>query len=171
MPTAVAKKVERKYLAHFLDASFNGQTTNYVRLGKDLEEYNEELNPDVETQKNILGEQSVVHSGYDVQSEVDPFYAWEGDPLFEQLALVANTRATGSDCMTTKVDVLYNVDGTVEWAYREDCYVIPNSVGGDTSGVQIPFTVYNAGNRTAGTWAKDSTTGAYTFTPTVGLGG
>ena len=93
----------------------------------------------------------------------------------EQLALVANTRATGSDCMTTKVDVLYNVDGTVEWAYREDCYVIPNSVGGDTSGVQIPFTVYNAGNRTAGTWAKDSTTGAYTFTPTTssgsGLGG
>ena len=64
-------KVERKYLAHYIDASFGGTTANYVRLGKDLEEYNEELNPDVEVKKNIIGEQSVSHNGYEVQSEVD----------------------------------------------------------------------------------------------------
>ena len=145
-------KIERKYLAHFIDASFGGETPNFVRLGKDLEEFIEELNPDVEVKKNILGEQNVVHNGYEVQSEVDPFYAYTGDPLYEQLALIANERKTGDDCKTTKVDVLLKEDGTVEWAYREDVYVVPNSVGGDTSGVQIPFTVYNAGNRVAGTW-------------------
>lgn len=145
-------KIERKYLAHFIDASFGGETPNFVRLGKDLEEFIEELNPDVEVKKNILGEQNVVHNGYEVQSEVDPFYAYTGDPLYEQLALIANERKTGDDCKTTKVDVLIKEDGSVEWAYREDVYVVPNSVGGDTSGVQIPFTVYNAGNRVAGTW-------------------
>ena len=145
-------KIERKYLAHFIDASFGGETPNFVRLGKDLKEFIEELNPDVEVKKNILGEQNVVHNGYEVQSEVDPFYAYTGDPLYEQLALIANERKTGDDCKTTKVDVLLKEDGTVEWAYREDVYVVPNSVGGDTSGVQIPFTVYNAGNRVAGTW-------------------
>ena len=145
-------KIERKYLAHYIDASFGSETPNFVRLGKDLEEFIEELNPDVEVKKNILGEQNVVHNGYEVQSEVDPFYAYTGDPLYEQLALIANERKTGDDCKTTKVDVLLNADGTVEWAYREDVYVVPNSVGGDTSGVQIPFTVYNAGNRVAGTW-------------------
>lgn len=145
-------KIERKYLAHFIDASFGGETPNFVRLGKDLEEFIEELNPDVEVKKNILGEQNVVHNGYEVQSEVDPFYAYTGDPLYEQLALIANERKTGDDCKTTKVDVLLTEDGAVEWAYREDVYVVPNSVGGDTSGVQIPFTVYNAGNRVAGTW-------------------
>lgn len=155
-------KIERKYLAHFIDASFGGNTTNYVRLGKDLEEYNEELNPDVEVNKNILGEQSVQHNGYEVQSDVDPFYAYEGDPLFEQLAAITNGRLTGDDCKTTKVDVLLASDGTVEWAYREDCYVVPNSIGGDTSGVQIPFTIYNDGNRTAGTWTANTNT----FTPT-----
>ena len=155
-------KIERKYLAHYIDASFNGQTVNYVRLGKDLEEYNEELNPDVEVQRNILGEQNVNHNGYEVQSEVDPFYAYEDDPLFEKLAEIANERKTGDGVMTTKVDVLLASDGTVEWAYREDVAVIPNSVGGDTSGVQIPFTVYNAGNRVAGTWD----TSTKTFTPT-----
>lgn len=145
-------KIERKYLAHFIDASFGGTTKNYVRLGKDLEEYNEELNPDVEVKKNILGEQSVVHNGYEVQSEVDPFYAYSDDPLYEKLAEIANERKTGDACKTTKVDVLLNEDGTSVWAYCEDVYVVPNSVGGDTSGVQIPFTVYSAGNRVAGTF-------------------
>ena len=151
-------KIERKYLAHFIDASFGGETPNFVRLGKDLEEFIEELNPDVEVKKNILGEQNVVHNGYEVQSEVDPFYAYTGDPLYEQLVLIANERKTGDDCKTTKVDVLLNEDGTSVWAYCEDVYVVPNSVGGDTSGVQIPFTVYNAGNRVAGTWDTQTKT-------------
>lgn len=151
-------KIERKYLAHYIDASFGGETPNYVRLGKNLEEYNEELNPDVEITKNILGEQSVQHNGYEVQSEVEPYYAESGDDLWEKIAEIANGRLTGDDCKTTKVDVLMNSSGTVEWAYCEDVYVIPSSIGGDTSGVQAPFTVYNAGNRKKGTWAPSTKT-------------
>ena len=51
-------KAERKYLAHFLDAAFDKTyaASEYVRIGKDLEELSEELNPDVEVRKNILGE-------------------------------------------------------------------------------------------------------------------
>ena len=149
-------KIERKYLAHFIDASFGGETINYVRLGKDLEEYSESLNPEVEVNKNILGEQNVRHSGYEAQSEVSPFYAYSDDPIFTQLCTIANDRLTGDDCKTTKVDVLFNEDGTVAWAYREDCYVIPSAIGGDTSGVQIPFSVYNAGNRVSGGWDTDT---------------
>lgn len=160
-------KIERKYLAHYIDASFGGNSTNYYRIGKDLEEYGEELNPDVEVNKNILGEQSVQHNGYEVQSEVEPFYAYADDPLFEQLAMIANERKTGDDCKTTKVDVLLNESGTVEWAYREEVYVIPNTLGGDTSGVQIPFTIYNNGSRTAGTFNVSTKA----FTPTTGSGG
>lgn len=163
----MGNKAERKYLAHFIDASFGGTTPNYVRLGQDLEEYNIELNPDVEAKKNILGEQSVQHNGYEVQSEVDPFYAYFDDPLFEKLSEIANERKTGDACKTTIVDVLVSESGTQEWAYREDCYVIPKSVGGDTSGVQIPFTVYNAGNRKAGTFNLTNKT----FTESTSGGG
>ena len=46
-------KVERKYLAHYIDSSFGGEAPSYVRLGADLEEYIEELSPDVEVKKNI----------------------------------------------------------------------------------------------------------------------
>lgn len=144
--------MERKYLAHYIDATFGGSTPNYVRLGEDLEEYNEELNPDVEQKKNILGDSRIIHNGYEVSSDVEPFYAYEGDPLWEKLSEIAMERKTGSDCVTTKIDVLTTASGTVVWAYRENVYIIPNSIGGDTSGVQIPFTVYNAGERVKGTF-------------------
>lgn len=146
--------IERKLLAHYIDASFDktGNTPKYVRLGKDLEEYNLELNPDVEVSKNILGETTLKHSGYEPQSEVDTYYAVEGDPLYEKLEAIANGRLTGDDCMTTTVDVLVDSKGNVSWAYREQVMVVPTSVGGDTSGVQIPFTIYNAGGRVKGNW-------------------
>lgn len=164
--------IERKYLAHYLDSSFGAVSATYVRLGKNLEEYNEELNPDVEVSKNILGEQSVKHSGYEVQADVDPYYfeSYE-DTLSTKLMELANERATGDKCKTTMVDVLLKPGETEDaaptsvWAYREDVYVIPNSVGGDTSGIQIPFTVYKAGNRIKGTW--DIT--KKTFTPAGSL--
>ncbi len=153
--------IARKYLSHWLSPTFGKASadTTYVRLGKDLEEFSEDLNPDVETSKNILGEQSVKHSGYEVQAEVDPFYFDNyDDALSEKIMDLANTRATGEACKTTMVDVLLkpgeteDAAPTVVWAYREDCYVIPNSVGGDTTGIQIPFTIYMAGNRTKGTF-------------------
>ena len=153
--------IERKYLAHYLDAAFDASyaAASYTRLGKDLEEYNEELNPDVEVTKNILGEQSVKHSGYEISADVEPFYFESyDDTLSNKIMDLVNTRATGDKCKTSMVDVLLkpaDADGdspTVVWAYREDCYVVPNSVGGDTTGIQIPFTIYKAGNRVRGTF-------------------
>ena len=164
--------IERKFLAHYVDAAFSASSPTYVRLGKNLEEYNEELNPDVEVTKNILGEQSVQHSGYGVQADVDPFYYDDyDDALSNKIMELANTRATGDKCKTTMVDVLLkpglteDAAPTVVWAYREDVYLIPNSVGGDTSGVQTPFTLYKAGNRVKGTWDVSKKT----FTPSSSL--
>lgn len=150
----MANKIERKYLAHFIDASFGtgSATPNYIRLGADLEEYNLDMNPDIEVSKNILGDSTIKHNGYEPQSSVDTFYAVTGDALFETLSDIANERKTGDDCKTTAVDVLLNDKGVVTWAYREDVMVVPTSMGGDTSGVQVPFSVYYCGNRTKGTF-------------------
>lgn len=163
-------KAERKYLAHYLDAAFDitYAAANYVRLGKDLEEYAEELNPDVSSTKNILGENSVKHNGYEVSSDVDPYYYEYDDALSEKIMEIAMDRLTGDACKTTKVDVLLkpgdsaDSEPTVVSAYREDVIVVPNSVGGDTSGVQTPFTIHNAGNRVKG--AFDLTTKKFTAT-------
>ena len=145
-------KIERKYLAHYIDANVGGEFTSYVRLGKDLETYAEELNPQVTIQRNLKGNPSVIMDGYQVQSTVEPYYAEYGSLLFDVLSNIANNRITDDSCKTTKVDVLLNEDGTQVWAYREDVWIVPVSIGGDTSGVQIPFNVYCAGDRVYGTF-------------------
>ena len=158
-------KAERKYLAHYLDAAFDTTyaATNYVRLGGDLEEFTVELNPDVETTKNILGENSVKHNGYEASSEADPVYYQYDDALTEKMMEFAMLRKSGDACKTSYVEVLLKpaADGgkpTVVRAVREDVYVIPNSYGGDTSGVQVPFSVNYAGNRTEGTFDIETKT-------------
>lgn len=163
MPETVKTKIERKYLAHFIDANFGETTVGYIRLGQDLEEYNIELNPDVETLKNILGETSNTVKGYEPSSSVGTYYAYVGDPLFEHLSDIVNDRSTGSQLKTTVVDVLINSEGVVTWAYREDALIVPQSMGGDTGGVQIPFEVMYSGNRKKGTFDM----GTKTFTEEV----
>lgn len=154
--------IERKYLAHYIDGAFNAESPAYVRLGKDLEEYAIELNPDVESKKNILGENSVIINGYEVSSSVDPYYYDYDENLSEKIMDIAMNRTTGDGCKTTTVDVLLKPGATsddaptVVWAYREDCYIVPESVGGDTSGVQLPFTIHRAGNRVKGTFDLES---------------
>ena len=152
-------KIARKYLAHYLDAAFDTtyEATEYALLGKDLEEFTVELNPDVETKKNILGENAVQHNGYDASSSADPIYYDYDDKLSTKLMDIAMLRKDGEACKTSYVEVLLKpgADGAapeVVRAVREDVYVVPTSYGGDTSGVQVPIEIKFAGNRVAVTF-------------------
>ena len=149
-------KIDRKYMAHFLDAGSlcGGKTPSYERLGKDLEEYNVELNPDTETSKNIIGESTFKHNGYEVSSEADPYYAEADSTLSQKLQEIIDNRYKDDNLKTTAVEVhLWKEasSGAYE-AYAEDCYIVP------TSGYQIPFTVNYAGNRRKGTYNVTSGT-------------
>lgn len=152
-------KVARKYLVHYLDAAFDTTyaETDYVRLGKDLEEFTVELNPDVEAKKNILGENAIQHNGYDASSSADPIYYDYDDKLSEKLMEIAMLRKDGDACKTSYVEVLLKpgAEGAapnVIRAVRDDVYVVPNSYGGDTSGVQVPIEIKFTGNRVEGTF-------------------
>ena len=161
---AVTGKIDRKYMAHFLDAGSlcGGLTPKYERLGKDLEEYNIELNPDTETSKNILGETTFKHNGYEASSEADPFYAETDSDLFKALQKIVDERLKDDNLKTKAVEVHLWTEassGAYE-AYQQECYVVPTSYGGDTSGYQIPFTVNYVGERVKGTF--NPTTKAFT---------
>ena len=75
-------KIERKYMAHYLNATFAADdgTASYVRLGKDLEEYSPELSANVEKKTNILGNETVSIDSYQKQGEVSPYYAEKRRP-------------------------------------------------------------------------------------------
>lgn len=169
---AVTGKIDRKYMAHFVDAGSlcAGKSESYERLGKDLEEFNVELNPDTESKKNILGETSFVHNGYEVSSEADPYYAEVGSTLFEKLQDICDNRYKDDNCKTKVVEAHLWDEGTGAnefVAYQQDCYIVPTSYGGDTSGYQIPFTINYVGERTKGTF--NTTTKKFTAGSTQSL--
>lgn len=157
----MAAVVERKFLVHYVDSTFQGATPSYYRLGKDVEEYTIELSPTVDTKINVWGETVNRLTGFTPSTSVDTFYAEEGDPLFEQLCDIVNTRGTGSAVKSYIVDVLLTATGAVAWAFKEDCLVIPQSIGGTNGSLNVPYQVLYDGNRVAGTW----NTSTHTFTP------
>lgn len=158
---SVTGKIARKYMAHYIDASFGGSTANWYRIGKDLEEYNVEMNPDTEVRKNILGESSFVHNGYEISADADPYYAVVGDALFEKLQTIIDTQANDDTCKTDILEVHLWDEGSTTGtfvAYKQEAYVVPTSYGGDTSGYQIPFTVNYTGTKIAGKFSTTNNT-------------
>lgn len=146
-------KIERKYLAHYINTANQGEAV-YQRLGKDLEEYSPELAAQVDTKKNILGQTSILISGYEKTVAVEPYYAEAGDLLFERLQKIIDEGLTLDDLKADVVEVkLWEAaEGTVYPAIREECYIEVTSYGGDTTGYQIPFTLHYTGSRVKGTF-------------------
>ena len=159
MPDTITGKIARKYMAHFLDASFMGTTPSLYRLGADLEEFNVELNPNTEQKQNILGENTFTHSGYEISASAEPYYAVVGDALFEKLQEIIDGQKTDDSLKTYAYEVHLWEAGTGSGtfvAYRQEVYVVPTSYGGDTTGYQIPFEVHYVGEKVLGNFTPAS---------------
>lgn len=158
--TAVTGKIDRKYMAHYLDAGSlcHGTQTEFERLGEDLEEYNVELNPDTASSKNILGQSTFKHNGYEESSDADPYYARTDSTLSNNLQKIIDNRYKDDNCKTSALEVHLWYGNETEGfvAYKQDCYVVPTSYGGDTSGYQTPFTVNYVGDRVKGKFKPDT---------------
>ena len=148
-------KIERKYLAHFINAAAIGtEDAVYERLGKDLEEYSPELAAQVDTKKNILGETSILISSYEKTGTVEPFYAESGSALFTRLQDIIDEHRVLDELKTDVVEVKLweNAENGAYPAIREEVYIEVTSYGGDTTGYQIPFTLHYTGNKVKGTF-------------------
>ena len=156
-------QIERKYMAHYLDASTT-ETPTYELLGADLEEYTIEMNANVETKQNILGASSTFISGYEPQASVEPYIADKDTQLFKRLQTIIDERQALDKLKSTAVEVHLweTTEGAKIYpAYREDVLIEPVSYGGDTTAYQIPFNLHYVGNRTKGTFNVETKT----FTP------
>ncbi len=145
-------KIERKYLAHYINAAPDEAVAVYERLGTDLEEYSPEMSAQVETKENILGERSVAITGYEKTAAVEPYYADSGSPLFSYLQRIIDGDLTMSSLKTDVVEVkLWEdlIDNGFP-AVREEVYIEVTGYGGDTTGYQIPFTLHYTGRKTGG---------------------
>ena len=154
-------KIERKYMAHFIDSTFhfNGigsnisWTPSWYRLGEDLEEYVVELEPIGGVEKNFRGDDVVILSGYNMQGEVDTYYAYPNDAMFAKLQSIIDNTKTNADCLSIAAEVqLWHTGSTgTTTGYItvvRPCVVVPVGYGGDTSGYQIQFEVQYLNNFT-----------------------
>jgi hypothetical protein len=160
----VTGKIARKWMAHYIDSAPVAGPAVYNRLGADLEEYTVEMNANVETTQNILGESSTNIDGYEPQASVEPYFAVVGDPMFARLQKIVDERQTLDALKTSTVEVHLWEPAVPEGsyvAYKEDAIIEVVSYGGPTTGYQIPFNIHNIGNRVKGTFALATKT----FTP------
>ncbi|MFR6513240.1 MAG: hypothetical protein ACLUP8_04325 [Ruminococcus sp.] len=146
-------KLEREALAHYLDTTWKMKpdTAEWEVLGDDIEEMSVELNPDTEQKKTILGRTRTTDNGYQPSMSADPYYADPTKKIYPKIRDIALDRLKGDACRTLMLEVI--VEDTAapkHLAYVQEVMVKPQSYGGDTSGVNIPFDVTDDGERKKG---------------------
>jgi len=154
-------------MAHYIDTDATQLAPSYARLGADLEEFTIEMNANVETKTNILGQTTTSIDGYEPQASVEPYYAVVGDPMFLRLQKIYDERLTLDDLKTHSIELHLWEETTpgVCVAYREDAIIEIVSGGGDTTGLQYPFNLHLTGNRVKGLF----TLATKTFVPDTGI--
>lgn len=167
-------KLNREAYLCYLDTKFTKKASGvsdatFEVIGSDIEEMTFDLSPDTERIKNILGQTKTRDNGYEASMESDPFYADPDSALYAKLKEIAFERKKGDDCKTLLLEVIVeDTEATTHTAYLREVMVKVNSIGGDTTGVNFPFTVSEDGAMVKGTVTATSvTSGSPVFTATT----
>ena len=145
-------QLSRKHLLHFIDAKFGkSDTPDWFLIGKDIEDLSVALNPDVQTKKNIWDETVAEDNGYEPSIDADTYYANTEDTIYPTLKNIAMNRLTGDDCKTSILEVVVDSKNGPYDAWVEDIVVKPQSYGGASGHINIPYNISFDGNRKQGT--------------------
>ena len=156
--------IKRREFAMFVDISLDDEGTNWEIVGRKIEDLSLEMNPNVETLTDITGLTQTTLDKYEKQTSVSPYYARRDSKMSEWLYNVVRNEKTLSDVEKTFlcVNIFAGADGSYD-AWTQKAIVAVQSYGGDTKGVQIPYTLYWIGEKTFGTVSIAD--GVPTFSP------
>ncbi len=145
-------KIERKYLAHYINTAEHGEPAAYERIGKGLEEFSPVLNARVEKKRDILGSHTVTISGYEKTGKVQTLYADPNTQLFDRLQNIIQNGYVMDKLRTSVVEVRLweqETDGKYP-GVEETAYIEVLGYGGDSSGYHISFMLHYTGTRSSG---------------------
>lgn len=149
---------------------FTAAAGGWEALGKDNDDLSKELNPDTETSKNVLGETSFKHSGYEPEISLDPYYIDPSRKMYDHLREVALEERYGeADLMGYFAEAYFQTANRKTQKMTGYCYVrqawyVPQSTGGDTAGYAIPVTITPVGPTTKKKIVYDMQTNEATIT-------
>ena len=127
------------------------ETQVWEAIGKDNDELTKELNPDTESSKNVLGEATFTHSGYEPEVDVDPYYMDPNRAMYERMLENALEEKFGeADLLGEFAEAFFttvNAEAKTMsgYCYVRDAWFVPQSTGGDTTGYAIPYTIHPVG--------------------------
>jgi hypothetical protein len=151
-PTGVGK-LKRSYLLHYINANMkvNDDNPEWFLIGKDIDDMSVNLNPQTEAIKNIWDETVTNDNGYEPSLDAETYYADTKDSIYTPLKNIAMNRLTGDDCKTDFLEVIIDTTASAHSAWTENVVLKPQSYGGKSGGVNIPYNISFDGNRKAGT--------------------
>ena len=120
-------------------------------LGKDNDDLSKELNPDTETSKNVLGEATFTHSGYEPEVSLDPYYIDPARKMYDRIRQNAIEERYGEEDLLGKFAEAFFTWANKEtrkmggYCYVRDAWYVPQSTGGDTTAYGIPVTINPVG--------------------------
>jgi hypothetical protein len=153
-----------------LVVTYAAAASGWEALGKDNDDLSKELNPDTETSKNVLGETSFTHSGYEPEISVDPYYIDPSRKMYARLLEVALEERYGeSDLGGYFAEAYFQTANKATgkmtgYAYVRQAWYVPQSVGGDTAGYAIPVNINPVGPMTKKKIVYDMATNEATIT-------
>lgn len=162
-------KIPRNAFMLFADVSDAGsQTPEWELIGEGIEELTQEMNPNVETVKDVTGNTTTTLDSYEPQISVSPMKAKKESKLFAILYDIVRYEKKLSDVERNFLCVnIFDDEGTPEApayaAWQQRAIIAVQSYGGDTSGLDIPFNIHWTGKKTHGTFNPTTKT----FTPQV----
>ena len=131
---------------------YQAKTGAWEAIGKDNDDLGKELNPDTETSKNVLGESTFNHSGYEPQVDVDPYYMDPARKMYKHLRDVAiQEKYAEADLLGWFAEAYFdtanpNTGIMTGEAFVRRAWFVPKSTGGQTSGQAIPYTINPVGS-------------------------
>ena len=149
---------------------YKAASSGWEAIGKDNDDLSKEMNPDTESGKNVLGESTFTHSGYEPEISVDPYYMDPTRHMYEHMLECALEEKFGeSDLMGKFAEAFFTTVNAetktmTGYCYVRDAWFVPQSVGGDTSGYAIPYTITPVGAMVKKNISYNMTTNEATIT-------
>lgn len=137
-----------------ITVAFTRASGGWEAIGKDNDDLSKELNPDTESSKNVLGESTFTHSGYEPEIDVDPYYMDPDRLMYDHMLEVALEEKFGeADLLGKFAEAFFTTVNAAArtmsgYCYVRDAWFVPQSVGGDTKGYAIPYKVTPVGPMT-----------------------
>lgn len=153
-----------------ITVTYTAASGGWEALGKDDDDLSKELNPDTETKKNVLGETTFEHRGYEPEIGMDSYYMDPSRVMYAHLLEVAmQEKYSEDDLLGYFAEAFFTAVNEEAKTMTGYCFVrrawfTPQSVGGDTSGYQIPFNINPTGPMEKKAITYDMTTNLATIT-------